>query len=512
MVILFWCFSVFCTFNYSYKVENNPNRRLFETRTIQALVAITIVCVPVLGLLADVCIGRYRMVCYSLRAIWLGSIGLCAINLIPLRPKAVFAVELLFVVIGVFGLAGFMVSTVQLCMDQFHDASSHNIKSLLYFYYWTYCTSKLMVFPMCVINSDAVLYLIPPTLLTLALCSESQLGYLVIKEPPGTVNPLKLIFKVLNYARKNKYPRHRKAFTYCEDKPYSRIDLGKDKYGGPFSIEEVEDVKTFFRMTITIIIPALFYGYFIFGDRTASSRTALLLNDMVIQNDSAVLLHKGLAIACWKRLSFSNMGEILIALMIPLCLAMTPMPGFTVTILKKCGIGLALIVMCMIAVVSQQAYEQTRENRNETIITHGECIDKLNTSIENNPWLMICFSILTSIGEMLVSISFLEFICAQSPYSMKSLLFGVSFFCAGASTGVITISKVFFYKANFHYRGFDCKFWLLLMCSLFAMLLYLVFIVVSIHYKKRKRGDNLPNEHYFAEEYYEKLLDASSRH
>ena len=63
-----------------------------------------------------------------------------------------------------------------------------------------------------------------------------------------TNNPLKLIYQVLKYAAKNKYPRLRSAFTYWEDKPYSRIDLGKNKYGGPFTIEQVEDVKTFFRI------------------------------------------------------------------------------------------------------------------------------------------------------------------------------------------------------------------------------------------------------------------------
>uniref|UniRef100_A0A1X7TES3 Uncharacterized protein n=1 Tax=Amphimedon queenslandica TaxID=400682 RepID=A0A1X7TES3_AMPQE len=35
----------------------------------------------------------------------------------------------------------------------------------------------------------------------------------------------------------------------------SRLDLGKDKYGGPFTKEEVEDVKTVFCML------SLFIGF-----------------------------------------------------------------------------------------------------------------------------------------------------------------------------------------------------------------------------------------------------------
>ena len=59
------------------------------------------------------------------------------------------------------------------------------------------------------------------------------------------VNPVKLIGQVLNYPRKNKYPKNRSALTYWEEDYPSRLDLGKEKYGGPFSVEQVEDVKSF---------------------------------------------------------------------------------------------------------------------------------------------------------------------------------------------------------------------------------------------------------------------------
>ena len=40
----------------------------------------------------------------------------------------------------------------------------------------------------------------------------------------------------------------RSALTYWENEIPSRIDLGKTKYGGPFTTEEVEDVKTFLQL------------------------------------------------------------------------------------------------------------------------------------------------------------------------------------------------------------------------------------------------------------------------
>ena len=75
-----------------------------------------------------------------------------------------------------------------------------------------------------------------------------------------TGNPIKLIFGVLNYARKNKYPRLRSAFTYIDEEQPSRLDFGKHKFGGPFTEEEVEDVKTILRFLFllgAVLVPGL---------------------------------------------------------------------------------------------------------------------------------------------------------------------------------------------------------------------------------------------------------------
>ena len=87
----------------------------------------------------------------------------------------------------------------------------------------------------------------------------------LLKEPV-THNPLKLIYLVLIYAVKNKYPCMRSAFTYWEDKRYTRIDLGKRKYGGPFTTEQVEDVKTFFRiLAVMMSTNAIYFLLYVIG-------------------------------------------------------------------------------------------------------------------------------------------------------------------------------------------------------------------------------------------------------
>ena len=71
---------------------------------------------------------------------------------------------------------------------------------------------------------------------------------------------LTLAYKVLKYAVKNKHPQRRSAFTYCEDELPSRIDFGKRKYGGPFTTEQVEDVKTFLRLIPMAIVGGALAG------------------------------------------------------------------------------------------------------------------------------------------------------------------------------------------------------------------------------------------------------------
>ena len=65
-------------------------------------------------------------------------------------------------------------------------------------------------------------------------------------------NPYKIVFKVLKFSFKNNGRQQRSAFTYWGEEP-SRMDLAKERYGGPFTHEEVENVKTFFRILVATL-------------------------------------------------------------------------------------------------------------------------------------------------------------------------------------------------------------------------------------------------------------------
>ena len=66
-------------------------------------------------------------------------------------------------------------------------------------------------------------------------------------------NPYKLVSNVLLFALRHKSPIRRSAFTFSEDERPSRIDFGKQKYGGPYTTEQVEDVKTLLNILMVFI-------------------------------------------------------------------------------------------------------------------------------------------------------------------------------------------------------------------------------------------------------------------
>ena len=101
--------------------------------------------------------------------------------------------------------------------------------------------------------------------MALSLCGIilNFLGTRCFSVEESSKNSLKIIFKVLVYSFKHKYPERRSAFTYWENDIPSRIDLGKEKYGGPFTYEQVEDVKTMFRLLLLMVS---LFGFYLSGD------------------------------------------------------------------------------------------------------------------------------------------------------------------------------------------------------------------------------------------------------
>ncbi len=78
-------------------------------------------------------------------------------------------------------------------------------------------------------------------------------SWLIIE--PNPPKSFTIIYQVLKFAAKHKAPLNRSALTYWEEDIPSRMDLGKLRYGGPFTTEQVEDVKSILRL-LAMSIPS----------------------------------------------------------------------------------------------------------------------------------------------------------------------------------------------------------------------------------------------------------------
>ena len=70
---------------------------------------------------------------------------------------------------------------------------------------------------------------------------------------PGRQNPYSTMYKVLKFAKGHSHPLRCSAFTYCDHYIPSRLDFAKERFGGPFTIEQVENVKSFLRILLVLI-------------------------------------------------------------------------------------------------------------------------------------------------------------------------------------------------------------------------------------------------------------------
>ena len=207
---------------------------------------------PLLGWLADVKFGRYEVLKF-------GSIVMFSATIFYyfalFTGRGVYKIGKVLIsiaaVLVLFSASCFSAAMLPFLTDQLICATSDELSAVICWYYWAGKLGTGL--------SDTIMYLGtgPNFTVELAGIFAVPLAVIIISDclcqqwldrTHKVTNPIKLIIQVLNYTRKHSYPERRSAFTYIDEEQPTRMDYGKEKFGGPFTEEEVEDVKTVLRL------------------------------------------------------------------------------------------------------------------------------------------------------------------------------------------------------------------------------------------------------------------------
>ena len=516
-----------------------------------AVLAFVMMFYPLSGFIADVCCGRMKTIVVSLLFLFSSNI-LWLLGLftgISIKQHITFdeifnhqgllivIFTCIAVVTFIIGLASYQANFIQLGLDQLFEAPSQYLGLFIHYATLAFHSGSLLfllAFPffLCIKGNGAdkerkiasiILVMtmsVVPILLLLVSCWKRHWFY----SEPGRSNPYKTVYDIIKFVKNHKYPLRRSAFTYSDRYIPSRLDFAKERYGGPFTTEQVENVKTFFR-----ILLFLFAVGPVFSMEVPQSPFLFPMFNRHILSLVQIHKHKLSKYFCTKEQawyvilvsgSIKNILTTLIVFPVYIWVVFSFLRNKIPKLFHRLGVG---IVICILGVVSLLIIDVVGHSMNkEANLNHTQCVFRsftinntlVTSSTLNLHWsVLIPPNLLLGIGPLLVVATTFEFISAQSPQSMKGLLVGVFFAIRGLfrllnSIIIIPLSlKHPWAGARFleHPPMTNCGFVYLLLTCVSGLIGLILFSVAAKKYKYRRRDEGMFRQHD-VEEIYDRYL------
>ena len=447
-----------------------------------SLQILSFVCAPLIGWLADVKFGRYEVIKFGSLVSFLASIFVSiamAIGKFSITGNVLLSVAS---VIVCFGFSCYVASVLPFLTDQLIGATSDELSTIVRWYYWAQIIgiwlSNIVYLEEIIYNIStigagiAVIFAVPLAVIIISDCLCQQW----LDRTHKVTNPIKLIIQVLNYTRKHRYPERRSAFTYIDEEQPTRLDYGKEKFGGPFTEEEVEDVKTVFRLLPLVICLILYAGSLIF----------INVNILSENEDIDIVLNIGL-----KTWLFPLVLIPLYQLVLYRCFQKC-----SLSMLQCIGAGL---LMCILGCILLQATEVWGVIVSDDMQRYLSCTRMaLNTADRPENYVEWYWKlgpyVIFGVGRTIVSVLILELVIAQSPEKMKGFVFGILLAC-GSFVVAASIGVQFVFTLCYH----------VITLTSFVVL-FVVFLVLSKRYTLRERNREI-NIQAIVEEHYERYMD-----
>ena len=491
---------------------------------VYAILAVIAMFYPLGGFLADVYCGRFKMVMIGLGFltfsfsslivvfVWFGIItkfGHHSFKLLreyPFKEVApVYFIGFGTYCLSAFGIVAFQANSIQLGLDQLMDTPSRGLSIFIHLAVWANVLGTtlmdiggaLLECPTSQITVRIAFSVLPilsvfsiPFLLIITCCKR-QWFY----TESGHRNPYRNVLKVLNFARKHKYPLQRSAFTYCDDERPSRIDFAKSRYGGPFTTEKVEDVKAFLRIltlllglgaTFVMDVPTSYIGFKTFGLHTGNRED--FINRCKI----------------WAIFESSALRYTIASIFLPIYTFIV-LRTYRISIITRLYVGLILYILGTVSMLAidlaghlHSVDDQGSGSHCMFTYTRANDAHALTYPILKMHWgVLILPNILLAMGPPIIMAAVLEFISAQSPHSMKGLLIGAFFAIKGFFQLISSIALVPISLDSIWSKGgirehppvTNCCFTYFLFTIVVTLFGFIVFSIMAKRYKYRERDD-----------------------
>ena len=501
-IVLAWITLTHCLYNYTVfnvggLLDIGQSAETFPLYVIGAAQAVTLLLYPIGGIIGEVYCTRFN----TLRAstvIMLLSILIAPILLVMLMfltPEQSRQLGGIFIAVFLtpfqIGLALFESNVIQFGTDQLLFASSDVLSNFVHWSFWcTYLVPALTTLLICPVHAafssppriELSSLLVGPLVegigLLIALivvflpCTKRHLQ--IAKR--SKKNPISLIYGVMKYTLNNKQPAARSAFTHNDEESHIRINFAKKRYGGPFTTEEVEDVKTFWR--ISILLVSLFG--FLLLDNTGNF-VVQYTNLQITKVDSGI----GAVTQCIIKNYGVTFYVVLIGVPVHKLIISPFFYRYAPNMIKRMGIGLILTCFSLatelaLSIVLNDAFHElgfVDVCGDNTSFVPGN-ITIPDTLISH--YVLIVPQVLNGFSLLLIFLTTIEFILAQAPRSMQGLLIG--FWYSIQSINVLNSSILSSSSAGCEYISYSIRLGI-------AVASVIAFVIVSLWYKGRMRQE-----------------------
>ena len=373
--------------------------------------------------------------------------------------------------------ACYIIAMLPFLADQLIGATSDELSAVVHWYYWTETIGFVfsnIIADLCLYDNPYYIYVTLIFAVPLAVIIISDfLCQQWLDKTHKVTNPIKLIIQVLNYTRKHSYPERRSAFTYIDEEQPTRMDYGKEKFGGPFTEEEVEDVKTVLRLLPLVICLSLSVGALSYVPHNIFRN-----NDFIFD-----FLNGGLK------------GSLFPLLMVPIYqLIVRPCTCRCSTSMLQCiCISLLLYTMGSILLLALEVLGVIRSHQ---VARYLSCTANVTHPASYMEWYWkLGPSVMHGTGKAMAYILLLEFTIAQSPDKMKGLAIGIMVACQG-----------FLFMIHVNVMQFSFTLCSDLAALIAFVVLVAIFLVLSKSYTLRERN-RVINIQAIVEEHYERYMD-----